>query len=158
MQRETFLYMPEAIVQQSSVTHSLVTLPKKIMKAVWARCRKDYILVIFFVFLSMDFLFCLFVPQMFSKETYSSESVSLPNMYLCDLSCLGGLCLMFSLIQMDLKGLCTESSIVRSNFDHSVNCIAQKRGISLKGLYYFWMFHFAVRQQICSICNWDYFI
>lgn len=47
------------------------------------------------------FLFCLFGPQMFSKQTKSnsSESASLPDMYLCDLSCLGGLCLMFSLIQ-----------------------------------------------------------
>lgn len=55
------------------------------------------------------FLFSLLGQQMFSKQTKSNslESVSLPDMYLCDLSCLGGLCLMFSLIQRDLNRLCT---------------------------------------------------
>lgn len=53
------------------------------------------------------FLFTLFGLQMFSKQTKSNslESVSLPDIYLCDLSCLGGLCLMFSLIQRDLPTL-----------------------------------------------------
>lgn len=54
VQRGTFLDMPAAIDQETSVTHSLVTLPKKTIKAVCARCRKDFILAIF---LSMDFYF-----------------------------------------------------------------------------------------------------
>lgn len=44
--------MPKAIDQETSLTHTLVTLPKKTIKVVYARCRKDFILAIF---LSMDF-------------------------------------------------------------------------------------------------------
>lgn len=54
----TFLAMPEAIDQETSLT-----LPKKTIEAVYARCRKDCILAIF---LSMD-LYFISGLQMFSK-------------------------------------------------------------------------------------------
>lgn len=76
VQRGTFLDMPEAIDQETSVTHSLVTLPKKTIKAVCARCRKDFILAIF---LSMDFYFVSFDRRC----SLNRPNLTAQNLYLC---------------------------------------------------------------------------
>lgn len=83
VQRGTFLNIPEAIDQEISVTHCLVTLPKKTIKAFCARCRKDFTRAIF---LSMDFYFLsldhsLWNIFMFSKSNSSESWWSMPNIF-----------------------------------------------------------------------------
>ncbi len=78
MQRGTFLDMPAAIDQETSVTHSLVTLPKKTIKAVCARCRKDFILAIF---LSMDFYFV----SLDRRCSLNRPNLTAQNLHLCQI-------------------------------------------------------------------------
>lgn len=73
-------------------------------------------------------------------------------MYLCDLSCLGGLCLMFSLIQRDLKDFALESRTEIKPWPFSLFKPSEERNY-LKGLYkyYFKKIHFALRADLLNL-------